>query len=148
DFLQISKPEDLKICDPACGSGHMLVYAFDLLYAIYEEEGYEPTDIPRLILENNLYGIEIDERAGELAAFALAMKAREKYRRFFNKPVQPKICVLANIHFEEGELKPYLDAVGNNLFTDNLRKTLHQFRECDNFGSLIRPTATDISTIR
>lgn len=97
DFLHVSKPEELKICDPACGSGHMLVYAFDLLYAIYEEEGYETTDIPRLILENNLYGIEIDERAGELSAFALVMKAREKYRRFFTKPIQPNICILENI---------------------------------------------------
>lgn len=147
DFLRVSKPEEIRICDPACGSGHMLVYAFDLLYAIYEEEGYESTEIPGLILKNNLYGIEIDERAGELAAFALAMKAREKYRRFFSKPTQPNICVLENIKFEEGELPPYLEAVGHNLFTENLRKTLHQFQECDNFGSLIRPTATDVATL-
>jgi hypothetical protein len=75
--LKISSPEEIKICDPACGSGHMLTYAFDLLYAIYEEEGYEPSEIPEKILTHNLYGIEIDERAGELAAFALTMKARE-----------------------------------------------------------------------
>jgi len=74
DFLKVSSPEELKICDPACGSGHMLVYAFDLLYAIYEEEGYQPSEIPEKIFTNNLYGIEIDERAGELAAFALTMK--------------------------------------------------------------------------
>jgi type II restriction/modification system DNA methylase subunit YeeA len=71
DFLRITKPEEIKICDPACGSGHMLTYAFDLLYAIYEEEGYEPAEIPEKILTYNLFGIEIDERAGELAAFAL-----------------------------------------------------------------------------
>ena len=77
DFLQHRlRPEEIKVCDPACGSGHMLTYAFDLLYAIYEEEGYNPPEIPRLILEKNLYGIEIDERAGALAAFALTMKAR------------------------------------------------------------------------
>ncbi|GAG46179.1 unnamed protein product, partial [marine sediment metagenome] len=58
DFLKINSPEELKICDPACGSGHMLVYTFDILYSIYEEEGYDASDIPRLILENNLYGIE------------------------------------------------------------------------------------------
>ena len=75
DFLRITKPEEIKICDPACGSGHILVYAFDLLYAIYEEEGYDPDGIPEKILTHNLYGIEIDERAGALAAFALAMKA-------------------------------------------------------------------------
>ncbi len=85
DFLRISSPEEIKICDPACGSGHMLTYAFDLLYAIYEEQGYQATDIPRLILTHNLYGIEIDQRAGALAAFALTMKAREKYRRFLTQ---------------------------------------------------------------
>ena len=75
DFLKIGKPEELKVIDPACGSGHMLTYAFDLLYAIYEEEGYAPSEIPGLILANNLYGTEIDPRAGALAAFALTMKA-------------------------------------------------------------------------
>ncbi|WP_035067987.1 BREX-1 system adenine-specific DNA-methyltransferase PglX [Nitratidesulfovibrio termitidis] len=144
DFLRISKPEEIKICDPACGSGHMLTYAFDLLYAIYEEEGYEPADIPEKILTNNLYGIEIDERAGELAAFALTMKARAKQRRFFNKGVKPNICVLENVHFAEGELKNYMDFVGRDLFTAPLQTTLRQFEEADNFGSLIRPDVTDV----
>ena len=76
DFLRIESPEEIKVCDPACGSGHMLTYAFDLLYAIYAEQGYDPVRIPELILKNNLYGIEIDERAGDLAGFALMMKAR------------------------------------------------------------------------
>jgi type II restriction/modification system DNA methylase subunit YeeA len=144
DFLRISKPEEIKICDPACGSGHMLTYAFDLLYAIYEEEGYEPAEIPEKILTNNLYGIEIDERAGELAAFALTMKARAKQRRFFNKGVKPNICVLENVHFDEGELKSYMDFVGRDLFTAPLQTTLRQFEEADNFGSLIRPDVTDV----
>ena len=144
DFLRISSPEEIKICDPACGSGHMLTYAFDLLYAIYEEEGYEPADIPAMILTHNLYGIEIDERAGELAAFALTMKARAKQRRFFRKPIQPNICVLENVHFEEGELKDYMDFVGRDLFTAPLQTTLRQFEEADNFGSLIRPDVTDV----
>ena len=64
DFLKVSKPEDIKLCDPAVGSGHMLTYAFDLLHAIYEEEGYDTREIPGLILEHNLTGIEIDDRAG------------------------------------------------------------------------------------
>jgi type II restriction/modification system DNA methylase subunit YeeA len=144
DFLRISKPEEIKICDPACGSGHMLTYAFDLLYAIYEEEGYEPAEIPEKILTNNLYGIEIDERAGELAAFALTMKARSKQRRFFNKGVKPNICVLENVHFDGNELKDYMDFVGRDLFTAPLQTTLRQFEEADNFGSLIRPDVTDV----
>ena len=144
DFLRIAKPEEIKICDPACGSGHMLTYAFDLLYAIYEEEGYEPAEIPEKILTNNLYGIEIDERAGELAAFALTMKARAKQRRFFNKGVKPNICVLENVHFDGNELKDYMDYVGRDLFTAPLQTTLRQFEEADNFGSLIRPDVTDV----
>ncbi len=144
DFLVIKSPEEIKICDPACGSGHMLVYAFEILYAIYEEEGYDAPLIPKLILENNLYGIEIDERAGELAAFALCMKAREKYRRFFKKSVQPNICVLENITFEEREVKSYLEAVNPDLFSTELSTLLYQFKEADNFGSLIQPAITNI----
>jgi type II restriction/modification system DNA methylase subunit YeeA len=143
DFLRINKPEEIKICDPACGSGHMLTYAFDLLYAIYEEEGYETADIPTLILTHNLYGIEIDERAGELAAFALTMKARAKQRRFFRNAVQPHICVLENVHFDEGELNEYMDVIGRDLFTDELRETLGQFEQANNFGSLIVPKLRD-----
>ncbi|MCK9247209.1 MAG: BREX-1 system adenine-specific DNA-methyltransferase PglX, partial [Anaerolineaceae bacterium] len=149
DFLKVSTPEEIKICDPACGSGHMLTYAFDLLYSIYEEEGYESAEIPEKILTHNLYGIEIDERAGELAAFALTMKAAQsfkgsKQRRFFNKGVKPNICVLENVHFDEGELKEYMDFVGRDLFTAPLQTTLRQFEEADNFGSLIRPDVTDV----
>ncbi|WP_292995145.1 BREX-1 system adenine-specific DNA-methyltransferase PglX [Nitrosomonas sp.] len=144
DFLRIAKPEEIKICDPACGSGHMLTYAFDLLYAIYEEEGVDPAEIPSMILTHNLYGIEIDERAGELAAFALTMKARAKHRRFFNRSVKPNICVLENIHFDGSELKDYMDFVGRDLFTSPLQTTLRQFEEADNFGSLIRPDVTDV----
>ncbi len=148
DFLHISSPEEIKICDPACGSGHMLTYAFDLLYAIYEEEGYEPAEIPEKILTHNLYGIEIDERAGELAAFALTMKARSKQRRFFRKQqVQPNICVLENIQFGEDELKEYMEFIGCELFTAPLQTTLRQFEEADNFGSLIRPDVTDVDEI-
>ena len=144
DFLKITKPEEIKICDPACGSGHMLTYAFDLLYTIYEEEGYDPAEIPEKILTNNLFGIEIDERAGELAAFALTMKARARQRRFFNKGVKPNICVLENVHFDGNELKDYMDFVGRDLFTAPLQVTLRQFEEADNFGSLIRPDVTDV----
>ncbi len=147
DFLRITSPEEIKICDPACGSGHMLTYAFDLLYAIYEEQGYPASDIPRLILENNLYGIEIDHRAGALAAFALTMKAREKYRRFLttDKVVQPNICVLENVRIEPEELAAYVDHVGQDHFPEPLQTVVNQFQEADNFGSLIRPGAADVS---
>lgn len=148
DFLKINSPEALRICDPACGSGHMLVYAFDLLYAIYEEAGYVPSDIPALILTNNLYGIEIDERAGVLAAFALTMKARDKYRRFFRNPVQPNICVMENISFSPDEINNYMAHVGKDLFTQDFWVTVKQFTDAKHFGSLIRPQMKNADEMR
>lgn len=152
EFLRIAKPEDIKLCDPACGSGHMLTYAFDLLYAIYEEEGADPAEIPEKILTHNLYGIEIDERAAELAAFALTMKVLQVDKRFFRRStaraVEPHICVLRPVKIEPHDLDAYIAAVGRDLFTSNLRTLLTQFEEADNFGSLIRPVAMDYAEIR
>ncbi|MFZ3130623.1 MAG: BREX-1 system adenine-specific DNA-methyltransferase PglX, partial [Desulfosporosinus sp.] len=73
-------PLDIKILDPCCGSGHILVYAFEVLYEIYRSYGYMEEDIPKLILENNIYGLDIDDRAAQLASFAVMMKARSKNR--------------------------------------------------------------------
>jgi len=148
DFLRVSGPEEIKICDPACGSGHMLTYAYDLLYVIYLDAGYDSTGIPENILSNNLYGIEIDERAAELAAFALTMKAvkgnplddSNNRRRFFRNPVEPNICRLEKVAFTDEELDSYIDFTGKDLFTQDLRATLKEFEEADNFGSLIQPT--------
>ena len=148
DFLKVTKPEEIKICDPACGSGHMLTYAFDLLYAIYEEEGYDPAEIPGLILTHNLYGIEIDDRAGALAAFALTMKAAARKRRFLRNPVQPNICVMENVAFEAQELADYIQVAGRDLFTGPLRDTLGQFAQAKNFGALITPTLPDVAEAR
>ncbi len=86
-------PEDLTILDPACGSGHILVEAYDLLRDIYLERGYRLRDIPRLILNRNVYGLEIDDRAAQLACFALLMKARADDRKIFGPP--PQLNVLA-----------------------------------------------------
>jgi len=145
DFLRISRPEDIRICDPACGSGHMLTYSFDLLYSIYEEEGYEATEIPGLILTQNLYGIEIDDRAGALAAFALAMKAATKLgrRRFLRQAVQPNICVLQDVRFTPSEMQDVAAVVGSDLFTADFRETMGQFEQAKNFGSLIVPKLRD-----
>ena len=157
DFLRIAMPEEVRICDPACGSGHMLTYAFDLLYRIYEEAGYDPGDIPTLILRHNLYGIEIDERAGALAAFALVMKAAQalppgRRRRFLREPVRPNVTVLEDVRFRPDELERYIaaagDAASRDLFTPALRETLTQFAEAKNFGSLIRPVLADPAEAR
>jgi hypothetical protein len=84
-------PEELTLLDPACGSGHILVEAYDLLKAIYQERGYRAKDIPCTILEKNLYGLEIDDRAAQLAAFALMMKARADDRHIFENGVRPHV---------------------------------------------------------
>jgi len=86
-------PESLTVLDPACGSGHILVEAYEVLKAIYLERGYQPRSIPRLILEKNLFGLDIDDRAAQLAGFALLMKARADDRRLLDNP--PKLNVLA-----------------------------------------------------
>lgn len=138
DFLKISGPEELTVIDPACGSGHMLTFAFDLLYMIYEEEGYAPSEIPGLILAYNLHGTEIDSRAGSLAAFALTMKARAKQRTFFNKKVEPKICVIEPISFRPDEIE-LLTAEQGDAMTDET--FWNQFEHADTLGSLIHPDA-------
>ena len=144
DFLKISKPEELKVIDPACGSGHMLTYAFDLLYAIYEEEGYAPSEIPRLILANNLYGTEIDPRAGALAAFALTMKATAKRKLFLRNPVEPNIRVLDPISFSPDELDYLVTKDGDRHAEEAF---WNQFAEADTFGSLIKPDPNLLSRL-
>ena len=84
-------PEELTLLDPACGSGHILVEAYDLFKAIYQERGYRAKDIPALILQKNLFGLEIDDRAAQLAAFALMMKARADDRRIFDSEPKPNV---------------------------------------------------------
>ncbi len=149
DFLHLTSPKDIRICDPACGSGHMLTYAFDLLHAIYEEEGFAPADIPALILTHNLFGIEIDDRAGALAAFALVMKAAGRLgrRRFLRMTALPQICVLQDVTFTDGELREYMAEVGRDLFTSGLVATLGQFGQAKNFGSLIVPALKDVAEV-
>lgn len=146
----VERPEDLRVCDPCCGSAHMLIYAFDILYFIYEECGYSPVEIPGLILKYNLFGLELDARAAALASFALVMKARSKYSRFLRNPAMPNICALKAIKFESGEINAYMDRIGRDLFTVPFATTLEQFEEADNFGSLIVPaleSAADLEPI-
>ncbi len=87
-------PESITLLDPACGSGHILAEAYEVLKAIYLERGYQPRTIPRLILEKNLYGLDIDDRAAQMAGFALLMKARADDRRLFNEPIKLNVMSL------------------------------------------------------
>lgn len=97
----VKSPEDIKLIDPCMGSGHILVYAFDVLMQIYESEGYNPRDAAQLILEKNLYGLDIDERAYQLAYFALMMKARQYDRRILTRNIKPQVYHPAG--WEDGE---------------------------------------------
>lgn len=142
----INTPEDIKLCDLCCGSAHMLVCAFDLLYLIYEDMGYEARTIPGLILAKNLYGIELDPRAAALSSFALTMKARSKNRRFFKEGVLPNICCLKNVSFASGELSEYCKEIGEDLFSIQLLNTMTQFEDAENLGSLIIPELQDTSS--
>ncbi len=148
DFLKVDSPEELKVLDPACGSGHILTYAFDLLYAIYEEQGYDPVSIPQLILKKNLYGIEIDKRAAMLSSFALMMKAVQKDSRFFRRGVQPNILEMEDVTFNPQEIKDYMAKVGEDLWTQDLWQGLQQFENAKELGSLIRPAIKDVRELR
>jgi len=130
-------PETITVLDPACGSGHILVEAYDLLKGIYLERGYRLRDIPRLILEKNLYGLDIDDRAAQMAGFALLMKARADDRRLLNET--PKLNVLSlqeskglNLDDFAGHLKPF------GISRGTLGRLLDTFAHAKTFGSLIQ----------
>ncbi|WP_226063321.1 BREX-1 system adenine-specific DNA-methyltransferase PglX [Kaistella polysaccharea] len=136
DYLNLNSIEELTLLDQACGSGHILVYGFDLLYKIYEEEGYNPTEIPELIITKNLHGFEIDERASQLAGMALMMKARSYHRRFFKKEVEPNILQYQDVSFTKEELMSvlvltYLDK------SSKFQYDLEVMEQATNYGSLM-----------
>ena len=140
DFVKVEGLEDITLCDPACGSAHILVYAFELLVAMYRERGYRDRDIPELILTKNLAGMEIDPRAAQIAGLALAMCARELDRRFFRRGVRADIAVLRPVTFEEGEL-PEGCALAKK------RDLLDALAHLDEVGSLLCPDRTDLAAI-
>ena len=137
------KPEDIKVIEPCCGSGHILVYVFDLLYKMYEEQGYQSRDIPTLILKNNLVGLEIDKRASQLASFALIMKARSKNSRFFNddyyvKPMVYEILdstLLLNVDYEKWIKESKI--LNNNQIND-IEWLVEKFKYAKTIGSLLK----------
>lgn len=130
-------PESLTLLDPACGSGHILVEAYDLLRDIYLERGYRRQDIPRLILEKNLYGLDIDDRAAQLAGFALLMKARADDRRLFGQPVA--LNVLALQEAKEGSAADLHSALNApQISYTTVSQLVETFEQAKTFGSLIQ----------
>lgn len=154
------EPETIKVLDPACGSGHILIEAYNVLKAIYEERGFRSRDIPKMILENNLYGLDIDDRAAQLSGFALMMMARDDDKRIFTRNVRLNVLSLQESnHIDLPTLWKALNLSGSwqsgtsqGLFSDEeqdlssfnadnryqlLKRTLTRFTQAKTFGSLI-----------
>ncbi len=145
----IKSVTDITFLDPCQGSGHVLVYAFDLFSKIYEEEGYNTNEIPALILEHNLYGIDIDPRAAQLAAFALTMKARSYYSRFLRKPMQPHVIALENVSLETIQQAVKLPVtVKGKKITNHDDLSLRFLAQADNLGSLIQIEAEEVAALQ
>ncbi len=145
-------PKDIKVLDPAMGSGHILVYAFDVLYDIYLKANYSEREIPQLILENNLYGLDIDDRAGQLAAFALMMKARSKNRRIFRNRIELNIC---SIEESNGIPKEAVDFLVNpkdkglieNLHKEQVEYLIEVFNDAKEYGSILDVKKIDFDAL-
>ena len=137
--LEKIKIEDIKILDPAMGSGHILVYAFDLLFEMYENLGWSTKESVLSILKNNLYRLEIDERAGQLASFALIMKAREKFSRLFSVLKREEDFELNTLIIEESNSlsERIRNRIKNNNL-NNLNKIIQEFEDTKEYGSILK----------
>lgn len=132
------RPEEIKVIDPCMGSGHILVYAFDVLMDIYRDAGYSDRDAAKSILENNLYGLEIDERAYHLAYFALMMKARSYNRRILNKETKFNLVEIREpIASLKPELEQYLDK-----YTELVHYLVNVFQDAKELGSILNLNCT------
>lgn len=150
--LAIDNPEDFRVIDPACGSGHMLTYAFDVLWDMYVEAGYPTKGIARLILEKNLHGADVDERAAQLASFALTMKAVEHDLGFLGRIERrtrqggetswrgPRIVYVESVKLDELSPAEIADASGDGVSL-GISQLIEQLRYADTYGSLIRVPA-------
>lgn len=137
DFLRVSGPEEITFLDPACGSGHILVYAFQLLTEMYRERGWRDRDIARSILESNLSGYEIDPRAAQIAQTALCMEALSLDRRWLSRGVAADVRVLGNIELDEEQLPE----------TYVKRELADAIRHLGEVGSLLDPGEADLAAL-
>lgn len=133
------QPEEIRLLDPCMGSGHILVYAFDVLMEIYRTQGYTDRDTVSAIIENNLYGLDIDDRAAQLAYFALMMKACEHDRRFLRRGVQPHVCAVAEWNGNPNDSPAWSD--GQRRAARMLRETFKDAKEYGSILSIPKPLA-------
>ena len=142
----IKKLEDIKFIDPCMGSGHILVYAFDLLLSFYQENGYAARDAAELILRNNLFGLDIDERAYQLSYFSLMMKARQYNRKILTLGISPNIYCIKNVRIEQS-LKDYLAT--KYYVSDELINRFNSVNEnASLFGSILDVTSLSNQDIK
>ena len=163
-------PESIKVLDPASGSGHILIEAYNVLKAIYEERGYRSRDIPKLILEKNIYGLDIDDRAAQLSGFSLMMMARQDDRRIFSRDVHLNVLSLQETeHLDLPKLWQDLNLSGDctsgatqDMFggdldlssfeADNryqlLQRNIERFKQAKTFGSLIEVPAAEYEALK
>ena len=135
-------PEQIKVIDPCCGSGHILAYLFDVLMQIYENHGYTPRDAVTSILQNNLYGLDIDDRAAQLAYFAVMMKARRYDRRFFSHTTQPHVYAIEESNrIEKPDVEFFCN--GKPELNDAMHTILTQLYDAKEYGSILTITPQD-----
>lgn len=135
-------PEQIKVIDPCCGSGHILAYLFDVLMQIYENYGYTPRDAVTSILQNNLYGLDIDDRAAQLAYFAVMMKARRYDRRFFSHTTQPHVYAIEESNrIEKPDVEYFCN--GKPELKDAMHTILTQLHDAKEYGSILTITPQD-----
>lgn len=139
-------PKDLKCIDPCMGSGHILVYMFDVLVQIYGDFGYSVRDAVQLIVRNNIYGLDLDERAAQLAYFAVMMKARQYDRRFFERGVQPQIYAIQESNELSPEVFDYI-VKGDEKLRNELQKVVDSFRDAKEYGSILRVPSVDFELL-
>jgi len=136
---KISSPEEISVLDPAKGSGHILVYAFEVLYEIYRSQGYLESEIAPLILNKNLYGLEIDDRAAQLAGFALMMKARMYDKELFSKKISLNLCAIQETREE--------CALNRGKYPE-LCRLWDFFIDAKNYGSILKVEGFDFERLR
>lgn len=139
------KPEEIKVIDPCMGSGHILVYAFEVLMQIYESYGYSQRDAAKSIVENNIYGLDIDDRAFQLAYFAIMMKARSYNRRFLTLEIEPNLCAVQ----ESNDLR-YDSEMAELFFDEKHKETLQYLLKCfcdaKEYGSILSVEERDYTS--
>ena len=135
-------PEDLRVIDPCCGSGHILCYLFDVLMQIYEASGYTARDAAQSILIHNLWGLDIDERAAQLSYFAVMMKARQYDRRFFSRSIQPHVYAIAESSGVSREAVEYF-CKGDSELTKAMQTILTELHDAKEYGSILTCSRQD-----